>query len=81
MHQARRTPSVLSDIKMTRMATAYCVQRADLIGYHRMLTVWRDTQPAPSVKRVIRRWLGVLDEIEESSKAVPGIAEKIVYFQ
>jgi hypothetical protein len=55
------------------MATAYCVQRADLIGYHRMLTVWRDTQPASSVKRVIGHWLDVLDEIEVNTKAVLGI--------
>ena len=52
------------------MATAYCVQRADLIGYRRVLTVWRATQPAPSVKRVIGHWLGVLDEIERNSQAV-----------
>ena len=55
------------------MVTAYCVQRADLSGYHRMLTVWRDTQPAPSVKRVIGHWLDVLDEIEVNTKAVLGI--------
>lgn len=55
------------------IATAYCVQRADLIGNHRMLTVWRDTQPAQSVKRVIGHWLDVLDEIEVNTKTVLGI--------
>lgn len=73
MHQARRTPGALNDIETTQIATAYCRQRADLIGYQRMLTVWREIQPAPSVKRVIRHWLGVLDEIEANSKAVLAI--------
>jgi hypothetical protein len=73
MHQARRTPGALNDIFTTQMATAYCVQRADLMGYHRILTVWRATQPAPSVKRVIGHWLGVLDEIERNSQAVLAI--------
>ena len=73
MEHVRRNPGVLSDIERTQMATAYCVQRADLIGYHRMLTVWRDTQPAPSVKRVIGHWLVVLNEIEVNTKVVLGI--------
>jgi hypothetical protein len=73
MEHVRRSPGVFSDIERTQMATAYCVQRADLIGYHRMLTVWRDTQPASSVKRVIGHWLDVLDEIEVNTKAVLGI--------
>jgi hypothetical protein len=45
------------------MTTAYCMPRADLVGYQRILTVWRDTHPAPSVKRVIGHWLSVLAEI------------------
>lgn len=55
------------------MTTTYCVQRADLVGYQRILTVWRDTQPAASVKRVIGHWLGVLAEIEADTKAVLNI--------
>lgn len=55
------------------MTIAYCVQRADLVGYQRILTVWRDTQPASSVKRVIGHWLGVLAEIEADTKAVLNI--------
>lgn len=73
IQQARCTPGALNDIMTTQIATAYCVQRADLIGYHRMLTVWRDIQPAPSVKRVIGHWLGVLDEIEMHTKTVLGV--------
>jgi hypothetical protein len=69
MEQAKRSLGVFSDIERTQMATAYFVQRADLIGYHRMLTVWRDTQPAPSVKRVIGHWL---DVIEVNTQAVLG---------
>ena len=68
--QARRTPGALSKDMTAHMGIAYCVQRADLIGYDRMLTVWRDAHPEPAVKRVIGHWLGVLAEIEASSKAV-----------
>ena len=73
MHQLSKAGRVFSDIETTHMATAYCVQRADLIGYHKMLTVWRDTQPAPSVKRVIEHWLDVLNEIELNSKKLLAI--------
>jgi hypothetical protein len=70
MERVRCNPGVLSDIDRTVATTAYCVQRADLIGYHRMLTVWRETQPAPRVKSVIGYWLEVFNEIEVNSKAV-----------
>lgn len=65
-----RVAGALTDIDATKMATAYCVQRADLVGYQRILTVWRDTQPAASVKRVIGHWLGVLAEIERDTRTV-----------
>lgn len=51
----------------------YGVQRADLVSYHRMLTVWHDSQPAPSVRRVINHWKGVVDEIEADTKVVLNI--------
>lgn len=71
LEQASRTPGAFTDIEATQMTTAYCVQRADLMGYpQRILTVWRDTQPAASVKRVIGHWLGVLAEIEADTKTV-----------
>ena len=73
LERAKRIPRSFSDIEATQMTTSYCVQRADLVAYHRILTVWRDTQPAPSVKRVIGHWLGVLDEIEADTKAVLNI--------
>jgi hypothetical protein len=73
LERASRAPGAFTDIEATQMTTAYCVQRADLVGYQRILTVWRDTQPAPSVKRVIGHWLGVLAEIEADTKAVLNI--------
>lgn len=73
LEQASRTPRAFTDIEATQMATAYCVQRADLVGYQRILTVWRDTQPAASVKRVIGHWLGVLADIETDTRAVLNI--------
>ncbi|MBA3875112.1 MAG: hypothetical protein H0X30_38800 [Anaerolineae bacterium] len=73
VERVMRGHGVFGDIETTQMTTAYCVQRADLIGYHRMLTVWRDTQPAPSLKRVIGHWLQILHEIEGNTKAVLGL--------
>lgn len=70
LEQASSTPGTFTDIEATQMTTAYCVQRADLVSYQRILTVWRDTQAAASVKRVITHWLGVLDEIQANTIAV-----------
>ena len=73
LEQASRTPGAFTDIEATQMTTAYCVQRADLVGYQRILMVWCDSQPAESVKRVIGHWLGVMAEIEADTKAVLNI--------
>ncbi|OEZ63878.1 hypothetical protein DUGA6_03790 [Duganella sp. HH105] len=73
LQQASRMPGAFTDIEATQMTIAYCVQRADLVGYRCILTVWRDTQPAASVKRVIGHWLGVLAEIEDDTKTVLNI--------
>ena len=75
LKQASRTPGAFTDIEATQMRTAYCVQRADLAGYQRILTVWRDTPPAANVKRIIGHWLGVLAEIEADTKAVLNILD------
>lgn len=63
-------PEAFTDIEATQTTTAYCVQRADLVGYQRILTVWRDIQPAASVKRVIGYWFDMLAGIEANTKAV-----------
>jgi len=70
MESVRDNPGQLSDIDRTVAATAYCVQRADLIVYRRMLTVWQAMQPEPSVRGVIGNWLEALNEIDEDSKLV-----------
>ena len=70
MEGVRRNPGVLSDIDRTVAATSYCVQRADLIGYHRMLTAWRVALSEPRVKSEIGHWLEVINEIEVNSRAV-----------
>lgn len=70
MERVRCNPGVISDIDRTVAATSYCVQRADLIVYHRMLTAWRGAQSEPRIKSEIGHWLEVLNEIEVNSKAV-----------
>ena len=73
LQRIAQIPGGLKKIVGPRIATAYCAQRADLIGYRRMLTAWWGAQPDPLVKNGIGLWLGVLDEIEAHTKAVLGI--------
>jgi hypothetical protein len=75
VRQARRTPGALTKDMTAHMGIAYCVQRADLGGYQRMLTVWREAHPEPAVTRVIGHWLDVLAEIEANSKAVLAVLQ------
>ena len=60
LQRLNRIPNGIDDALVKQAIKSYSVQRADLIGYHRILTVWRQSQPAPSVQRVINHWLGVL---------------------
>jgi hypothetical protein len=76
------TRAQLSRVVTPDIAAAYCVQRADILSHRRMLRAWRENQPAPSLKRIINHWLGVLDDIERDTIAVLGIvAETLVYRQ
>jgi hypothetical protein len=47
------TRAQVSQVVTPDLAIVYCVQRADILSHRRMLMVWRDNQPAPSVKRLI----------------------------
>jgi len=38
LEQARATPGLIEQVATPEMVTMYCAQRADLRGYHRMLT-------------------------------------------
>ena len=76
------TRAQVSQVVTPDIAIVYCVQRADILSHRRMLMVWRDNQPAPSVKRMINHCLGVLDDIERDTIAVLGIiAETLVYWE
>ena len=70
LQRLAQIPGGLRKVVEPRIVTGYCAQRADLIGYHRMLTVWREAQPDPLIKRGIGLWIGVLNEIEAHTKAV-----------
>ena len=70
LEQAAATPRLIEQAVSPDMATAYCVQRADLRGYHRMLTTWREETSLPEMKAGIDRFLQAVNEIEEDSKAV-----------
>ena len=70
LQRLAQIPGGLKKVVEPRIVTAYCSQRADLIGYHRTLTVWRDAQPNPVIKRGIGLWIGVLNEIDAHTKAV-----------
>jgi hypothetical protein len=64
------TPGGLKRVGEPYVATVYCAQRADLIGYHRMLAVWQETQSDPLIKGGLGQWLGMLDEIDAHTKAL-----------
>ncbi|MBV8452562.1 MAG: hypothetical protein JOZ29_09855 [Deltaproteobacteria bacterium] len=73
LQRIAQMPGALKKVEEPRIVTAYCAQRADLIGYHRMFTAWQGAQPDPLIKRGLGQWLGVLNEIEAHTKAVLGI--------
>lgn len=71
---AQRTPELLGQVVTRDMLTAYCAQRADLRGYHRMLIAWREEVASePELRVGIGRFLAALDEIEDDTKAVLGV--------
>lgn len=70
---ARDTPAVLERAVAPDMLTAYCAQRADLRGYHRMLAEWREAAFEPELKSALGRFLSAVDEIEDDTRAVLGI--------
>ena len=70
LEQARATPGLIEQVATREMVTAYCAQRADLRGYHRMLTAWREDASLPEMKAGIDRFLQAINEIEADSKVV-----------
>lgn len=66
----RSIPRSIGDIAATQMTTAYGVQRAELISYHRMLSVWRQLQPGASVKQAIEYWLAVINDIDKKTEEI-----------
>jgi hypothetical protein len=73
LQRIAQIPGGLRKVIEPRMATAYCAQRADLIGYHRMLTVWREEQSDPLLRNGLGQWLGVINAIEAHTKKVLSI--------
>ena len=73
LQRAAKMPGVLPKIVEPEMVTAYCSQRADLISYHRMLTLWWESRPDPAFKDALNLWLNVLGEVEANSKTVLSI--------
>lgn len=70
LEEARATPGLVEQVATPDMVTLYCAQRADLRGYHRMLTTWREEVSMPEMKAGIDRFLQAVNEIEDDSKAV-----------
>ena len=73
LEKARATPGLVEHVATPDMVTLYCAQRADLRGYHRMLTAWREETSMPEMKAGIDRFIQAVDEIEDDSKVVLGI--------
>ena len=70
LEQARATPGLIERAATPDMVTAYCAQRADLRGYHRMLTAWREEASLSEMQAGIDRFLQAVIAIEADSKAV-----------
>jgi len=73
LEEARQAPGLIEHVVTRDMLTAYCAQRADLRGYHRMLATWGEASSEPDLKSGIGRFLLAMDEIEDDTKAVLGI--------
>jgi len=75
------TRAQLSQVVTPDIATAYYIQRADILSHRHMLKVGRENQPAQNIKRIIDHWLGVLDTIKQNTIELLGIiAETMVYW-
>ncbi len=70
LEKARRTPGLVEAVVTAEMVTVYCAQRADLRGYHRMLTVWREASGDLATETVTGRFLPLIEGIEADTKAV-----------
>ena len=73
LEEPQRMPALLGQAVGRDMLTAYCAQRADLRGYHRMLLAWSEASPEPEMKAGIGRFLLAVDDVEDDTKAVLGI--------
>lgn len=72
LEEAGRTPGLLRQAVGWDMLTAYCAQRADLRGYHRMLTEWGD-EADEDLKAGFGRFVAAVSEIEADTLAVLAI--------
>ena len=70
LEQARRTPGLIEQVATPEMLTAYCMQRADLRGYDRMLTTWSDASASPELRAAIGHFLAAVNETEADTQAV-----------
>ena len=57
LEEASATPGLVEHVATPDMVTLYCAQRADLRGYHRMLTAWREEVSMPEMKAGIDRFI------------------------
>jgi hypothetical protein len=70
LERSRATLGLLEQIVTEDMVRSYCVQRADLRAYHRILTAWGKDARLAKLKPALDRFLSAINEIEEDSKAV-----------
>ena len=73
LEQALDTPGLIGQVATRKMLTTYCAQRADLRGYHRMLTTWSEVPSSPEFCSAIGQFLAAIVETEVDTKAVLGI--------
>lgn len=73
LEEAARTPGLIAQAVGWDMVAAYCAQRADLRGYHKMLTTWSEASGDPELVTAVEPFLAAVSEIEANTKAVLAI--------
>ena len=68
--QHHRQASPMDDIEATRRASAYFLQRADLIAFRAILTAWRDSASDTATKAGLRYWIEIIDDIRANTEVV-----------
>lgn len=61
---------VMSDVEATRIATIYCIQRADLLSYQTMFRHWNGEFEALGLLPIMGKWQNLVQEVDDLTSEV-----------